>query len=230
MSNKNRNKRIGIGLMVASICIVLLGLWAVLATPETALATKPGGGGQPEILHGSATFRDFPGTEQPLEPKDAIQSDGLGPYVDGIDFTDLGLEGFFRLRIHLKKDAGRKLDLTFPEGISHDFFPTTQNIWILGLNGSLADWRAQAEGVPVPRMGNLLIGQTGKDEAGISYGRWGPDGEEQGDLLTVTRIDEDVWTIESFATNLARFYRHTGKGWEWYELAPMPFQVTYYGQ
>jgi hypothetical protein len=224
MSNKNRNKKVEICLMVAAICVVVAGLWAILATPEIARAEKPSGGGQPEVLHGAAEFMEDSADY-------AVRSDGLGPYVDGVDFTDLGLEGFFRLRIHLKNNAGRKLDLTFPEGISPDFFPTTQNIWILGLNGNLADWRAQTEGVPVLRMGNLLIGQTGKDEAGISYGRWGPDGEgEKGDLLTVTRTGTDVWTIESLATDSARFYRQTGKGWTWYELAPMPFQVTYYGQ
>lgn len=225
MSNKNRNKKVEICLMVVATCIVAAGLWAILVTPEIAQAKKPGGGGKPEVLHGVAEFEDSDGY--------AVQSDGLGPYVDGVDFTELGLEGFFRLRIHLKNDAGRKLDLTFPEGISSDFFPTTQNIWILGLNGSLADWRAQDEGVAVLRMGNLLIGQTGKDEAGISYGRWGPDGEGQegkGDRLTVIRTGPDKWTIESPATDSARFYRQTGKGWTWYELAPMPFKVTYYGQ
>lgn len=224
MSNKNRNKRAGIGLMVAAICIVLLGLWTVLATPEIAQAKKPDGGGQPEVLHGAAEFEEDSAGY-------AVRSDGLGPYVDGVDFTELGLDGFFRLRIHLKKDAGRKLDLTFPEGISPEFFPTTQNIWILWLNGSLTDWRDQTLNQPVLRMGNLLIGQTGKDEAGISYGRWGPDGEGQkGNLLTVTRIDEDVWTIESLTIDSARFYRQTGKGWTWYELAPMPFRLTYNGQ
>mgnify|MGYP000459830716 CR=1 FL=1 len=152
-------------------------------------------------------------------------------WVDAVDSTELGLGGFFRLSIQLKKDAGRRLDLTFPEGISPEFFPTTQKIWILWLNGSLADWREQTLNVPVLRMGNLLIGQTGKDEAGISFGKWGPDGEGQkGDLLSVTRTGENQWTIESFATDSARFYRHTGKGWTWYELKPMPFQVTYYGE
>jgi len=223
MSNKNRNKRIGIGLMVAAICTVLLGLWTVLATSELAEAKKPGGGGQPEVLHGAAEFKEDSANY-------AVRSDGLGLYVDGVDFTELGLEGFFRLRIHLKKDAGRKLDLTFPGGISPEFFPTTQNIWILWLEGSLTDWRAQAEGVPVPRMGNLLIGQTGKDEAGISYGRWGPDGEGKGNLLTVRRTGTDEWTIESLAEDSARFYRQTGTGWEWYELAPMPFKVIYDGE
>lgn len=32
------------------------------------------------------------------------------------------------------------------------------------------------------------------------------------------------------ATDSARFYRQTGKGWEWYELAPMPFKVIYDGR
>ena len=40
MSNKSKNKRFEICLMVGTICIVLAGLWAVLATPETALAHK----------------------------------------------------------------------------------------------------------------------------------------------------------------------------------------------
>lgn len=217
MSNQSKRKRVGMGLVVVAACIVLAGLWAVLATPQTALATRP------EVLHGTAAFRDSAG--------DAVRSDTGDPYIDAVDFTELGLGGFFRLSIQLKKDAGRRLDLIFPEGISPEFFPTTQKIWILWLNGSLADWRDQTLNVPVLRTGNLLIGQTGKDEAGISFGRWGPDGEDQkGDLISVTRTEEDQWTIESLATDSARFYRHTGKGWTWYELKPMPFRVTYYGE
>ena len=41
MSIKSKNKRVGICLMVVASCIVLAGLWVVLATPETALAKKP---------------------------------------------------------------------------------------------------------------------------------------------------------------------------------------------
>jgi hypothetical protein len=216
MSNKSRRKRVRMGLVVVAACIVLAGLWAVLATPQTALAKKP------EVLHGAAAFRDSPG--------DAVRSDTGDPYIDAVDFTELGLGGFFRLSIQAKKNGGRRLDLTFPEGISPDFFPATQNIWILWLSGSIADWRDQALGASVLRAGNLLIGQTGKDEAGISFGKWGPDGEGQkGGLLSVTRTGVDEWTIESLTTDLARFYRHTGTGWTWYELKPMPFRVTYHG-
>ena len=41
MSNKSKNKRVEICLMVVTASLVLAGLWAVLATPETALAKKP---------------------------------------------------------------------------------------------------------------------------------------------------------------------------------------------
>lgn len=41
METKSKNKRVEICLMVVTACLVMAGLWAVLATPETALAKKP---------------------------------------------------------------------------------------------------------------------------------------------------------------------------------------------
>jgi hypothetical protein len=41
MSNKNKNKRVEMGLIGVATCIVVAGLWAVLATPKSALAKKP---------------------------------------------------------------------------------------------------------------------------------------------------------------------------------------------
>ncbi|MFC1795185.1 hypothetical protein ACFL3Q_16565 [Planctomycetota bacterium] len=38
---KNRNKRVGLCLMVVTSCLVLTAVWIVLATPGTALAKKP---------------------------------------------------------------------------------------------------------------------------------------------------------------------------------------------
>jgi hypothetical protein len=40
MFGKNRNKKVGLCVMVVTASLVLAGLWAVLATPETALAHK----------------------------------------------------------------------------------------------------------------------------------------------------------------------------------------------
>ena len=45
MFDKNRNKTVGICVMVVTACLILAGLWAVLATPETALANPPDGDG-----------------------------------------------------------------------------------------------------------------------------------------------------------------------------------------
>jgi hypothetical protein len=46
MSKKNRNKSVEICLMVIATCIVLTGLWSVLATPKKALAAPPEGKGK----------------------------------------------------------------------------------------------------------------------------------------------------------------------------------------
>jgi hypothetical protein len=42
---KNRNKKIGLCVMILTSCFILATIWAVVATPETALAAKGGGGG-----------------------------------------------------------------------------------------------------------------------------------------------------------------------------------------
>jgi len=75
MSNKCKNKRVGICLMAVASCIVLAGLWGVLATPEAALAVKP------EVLHGNASFTDSAGY--------ALQSDTGDPYTTNWTFAKL---------------------------------------------------------------------------------------------------------------------------------------------
>jgi len=213
MSIKSKNKRAKICLMVVTTCLALAGFWAVLATPETALARRP------EVLHGSASFRDGPG--------DRVRSDGEGPYTyTGSGKGDailLGLGDFFRLRVKVdKKGVGRRFDLDFG-GLDIDptFFPASENIWILWIKGTLAEWRAQETDDPVLREGKLHFGQTGKDEANVSYGRW-----DESSYLTVTRTGTGVWTIESLDDNEAVFYRQdVGM-----RSGPMPFLVTYNGQ
>jgi hypothetical protein len=54
MFGKNRNKKVGLCVMVVTACLVLAALWAVLATPETALAEKGGKG------KGGGDFKDIP--------------------------------------------------------------------------------------------------------------------------------------------------------------------------
>jgi hypothetical protein len=207
---KNSNKRVGLCVTVVAGCLILATLWAVLAMSETALA------GKPEVLHGSVVFRD--------NTDDKIQSDGLGPYVHDEDLTEVGLASFFSITVNLKKNAGRIVNVILPDDLDPDYYPAEEILWRLTINKELADFRALPLGRPDLWDGNVLIGQRGKDEACISFGRWPELGASK---LTVTRTGVDVWSIESLATDEAVFYRH---GPIEYGRAPMPFKITYTGQ
>lgn len=230
---RNRNKKVGLCAMVVMTSLVLVGIWAVLATPEAALAKKPGDGGG--VLNGSATFRDA------VDPLDRVSSDGGGPYYDsangrkGDTILDLG-DAFFRLQVkkNLRKNEGRWFDLDFEnlqvvdsEGnpIPFDpeiFKPENPYVWSLHVQGTLQDWRAQELNVPVLRDGDIYFGNNGNDEAHINYGA---GSSWDGDQLTVTRIGDDVWTIESFDTDKAQLRRQG----ESFGFTPMPFNIDYDG-
>ena len=207
---KNRNRRVGLCVTVVAGCLILAVVWAVLAMPETALAKKP------EVLHGSIRFEDRAG--------DKIKSDGGGDYVNGVDFTEIGLGTHFSVTVNLKKNAGRTVDVDLPDDLDPAYYPDDEKIWKLSIPNGLADFRALSLGTPDLWEGNVLLGQTGKDEACISFGRWPELGASK---LTVTRTGVDVWTTESLATDEVVFYRH---GPIEYGRAPMPFKVTYTGQ
>ena len=210
MLQKNRNKRVGLCVTVVAGCLILAILWAVLATPETALA------GKPEVLHGSVVFRD--------NTDDKIQSDGGGAYVHDEDLTQVGLASVFSITVNLKRNAGRIVNVILPDDLNPDYYPADENIWILTITKGLTDFRTLPLGTPDLWDGNVLLGQRGKDEACISFGRWPELGASK---LTVTRTGVDVWTIESLSTDEAVFYRH---GPIEYGRAPMPFKITYTGQ
>jgi len=86
MFGKNRNKKVGICVMVVTASLVLAGIWAVLATPGTALADPPEGKGKDKdgddvrccSLSFCITFRDVEDGAI-----DAIGSDGEGEYCNG---------------------------------------------------------------------------------------------------------------------------------------------------
>jgi hypothetical protein len=247
MFGKNRNKKVGLCVMVVTACLVLATLWAVLATPETALAAKKTGGGKKGsgqgALHGCITLRDAEG--------DQVQSDGGGRYFDGFDNTWGGLLEFFRFGMKVKNNGvGRSLLLNFDDFVPDvtACLPAEENVWVLNVQGTLDDFRAQ--GVdgnqnPVLRKGNLRFG-TNRDAANVGFGTFRstfPDGP-LGDLLTVTRIGtadsddpdnyanpDDVWTIESLATDEAVLYRNNPDGIpDVCGRGPMPFLVTYDGR
>ncbi len=83
MFGKNKNKTVGLCVMVVTACLILTALWGVLGVPGPALgAGKSGGkkGSGQGALHGCIELRDAVG--------DRVQSDDGGPiYCDGVDST-----------------------------------------------------------------------------------------------------------------------------------------------
>ena len=217
MCGRNNNKKVGVWLTIVASCLVVAVLWAALAVPETALAKKPA----PDVLHGSVVFAD--------RDDDKIKSDGGGAYVHDVGLTTVGLgSSLFKLTVKSKRDAGRSLEVIVPDGLDPDYYPANENIWILTVIKGISEFRALPLDEPVLCGGYLVFGQTGKDEAGISFGYWPEFG---GSRLTVTRTGADEWNIESLATDDAVFYRHgKGTGRVEYGRGSMPFKITYTGQ
>ncbi len=77
---KNKNKRVKICLMVVTTCLVLAVLWAVLATPETALAKgKPGSSVAYKMVIDTADFKSGPVSEPLLTQIGDGSLGGSGP-------------------------------------------------------------------------------------------------------------------------------------------------------
>ena len=227
-----KNKTVGFYLMVVTACLVLATLWAVLATPETALAKKPGGGGggKKQEISVSVTFRDDVG--------DGVKSDDGGPYTRerrNKVKAFIGMGG--QLRLNTWDSTVRSIllnipasDCTLQGGFGH------ANLVTLGEdtddNGVLTP--EELEGDKGHRL-DLLAMETGSStNAGLRitfpvpdnkngdawYVRFG--GGEEG-LVTVTRESDSVWTIEAGVGDLAALARW---GQEPCAFVSMPFLIT----
>ena len=241
MFGKNRNKTVGLCVMVVTSCFILATLWAVLAAPETALAKKPGGGGggggKKQEIPVSVTFRDS-GT-------DGVQSDGGGAYTrkpgDKVK-AFIGMGG--QLRLQTWGSRTRTLLLNFPS------LPVECSLASGSVHGNLITLGEDTDddGVLTPeelegdkghRL-DLLAMDTGSDNSkkaglrisfpndGTWYVRFG--GGEEG-LVTVTATDTDddgkpdEWTIEAGDgdSDKAAVLPH---GEEPCALVKMPFLIT----
>ena len=136
METKSKNKRVGLCLMVGTICIVVAGLWAVLATPETALAKKPDGGGGKETRTYRVTFQDDFGTVAAsgcrtmsiINPEDSVahlRFDSpldLSGVIDSVDgfaacFPDGAKAGMLHGRFRDKHDPAKVNGILFFPGL-----------------------------------------------------------------------------------------------------------------
>ena len=254
---KNRNKKVGLCVMVVMASLVLAAVWAVLATPETALAKKPdnpgggGGGDEPKALNGSATFRDVLGIPDPTQEDpdrvlyipDAVQSDGGGPYYDsangrkGDTILDLG-DAFFRLVAKEKNGVGRRFVLDFTNLVVVDEFDQPIAPPFI-LDNFLPEnpyvWSLHVQGT-LQDWRDQDEGDPVPRDGNIYFGNNGSDeanvnygsgSSGDGDQLTVIRTGPNQWTIESFATDKAEFFQASSG--ESFGFAPMPFKIDYDG-
>jgi len=211
---KNRNKKVGLCVMVVTTFFILVALWAILATPGTALAKKPSGGGGDGGNDPTCFELDFDGG--------GVWSDRLGDYcnnkkakVEAIMNSNGGVKLATNTVAHRDPEAGRTFFVDLGQDIELNgadytisttqglpgFINRTEGFELLG--GGV-DLRAMNIG-DVSHNANLVIdvsllypgGETGVTLT-ISYWPeaqpYGCDGTNS-TQVTVTRISPTEWDI-----------------------------------
>jgi hypothetical protein len=110
MSSKSKNKKVGICLIVGTTCIALVGPWAVLSTPRTALAAKkenPGGNVKQQDISAEVTFDDG-----------SLTSDG-GPYADGQSNVECKTGRRRTIWVKFGKNSSRRMTLNLGVALTH---------------------------------------------------------------------------------------------------------------
>ncbi len=97
---KNRNQKVGLCVMVVTASLVLVGIWAALATPEAALAS-PGGGNV--VKQDIPAILTLTGTD--------LTSDG-GPYSDSENGTSCAVGRRRHIWVNLSKNSPRSMNLS----------------------------------------------------------------------------------------------------------------------
>ncbi len=190
MSNKKRNKRIGIGPMVIVTCIAVVGFWAVMATPEITFGAKPGN--IPACIEFGAGG--------------GIQSDD-GPYCDDKQLKVEAImtpDGHFNLFPNTGRGEGRILK------VYTDLDPVTPlKGWRFLVGGwqDGFDMRDMEVGEDYKRTDvNLLINSEAppNEENEVNWllafdpsrTRWGID-YSKSTYVTVTRTSVDTWEVQN---------------------------------
>jgi len=107
---KNRNKKVGLCVMVVTASLVMATLWAVLATPETALAAKPDKPG------GNVVKQDIPGVLT-FTGSGSLTNDGAVPpeYSNSEAGTTCFIGRRRSIWVRLSKTSDRRMNLTLTE-------------------------------------------------------------------------------------------------------------------
>lgn len=106
---KNRNRKVGLCMMGVTAMVMAV-LWTVLTTPETTMAGKGNGG----RVGGDVSGWIF--SKVTFDSGGAVESDGNGEYIDGVDRTEMRIGRNFNIimdfNTHNKKESIRKLKFT----------------------------------------------------------------------------------------------------------------------
>ena len=190
MFGKNKNKKVGLCVMVVTACLVLAGIWAVLATPETALAKKPdhagGGGGKFETVLYWVSF-----SQDPLKVFWPHEITGRIENPDNTRILVNSVYGNERAHIQPKNlrddddfafvpgaDGGDDFDTAFPDTtydgtliISGDGTTVSMAFTALSRTGKKQHYMLTAQVDPAPANWNPL-GMESSNTATLELGTW----------------------------------------------------------
>ena len=197
MSKMNRNKSVEICLMAVATCIVLTGLWTVLATPKKALAAPPAGKGNGGGDEGTSPVCI-------LFEGDGVLSDA-GEYCDDKQLSIEAImtqDGHVDLQPNTGRGEGRTLkvytDLTGDTALEG---------WRFNVGGWNDSFDMHKMEVDVPQNDvNLIINMKAPpNEENVvnwrlifdpSYNRWDIDYSES-TYVTVTQKSSDTWEVQN---------------------------------
>jgi len=117
---KNRKKRVGLCVMVVTSCLVLATLWAVLATPETALADPPDKPDKPNP-GGNVVQQDIPG-KLTLDGGALTGDDQSSLYSDSEAGTTCFIGRRRGIWVKLSKTSDRTMNLTLGTAVVEDSY------------------------------------------------------------------------------------------------------------
>ena len=235
---KNRNKKVGLCLMVVTSCFILAALWAVLATPETALAHKDEA--DPDHSHGKGSEGDGDFKDIPV----CIEGLAGGVKTDGGNYcaSERGVTAFVGRRrsivLRFKKNSNRTILLTL--GSSIGTIDGDPNPTVPGEEPNLDESGKTVEPefrvALLQNVSNMEVDSelqtTGRltflDEDGTVWGLfWGPNDWAGGFDLTntnnaappvsITRNSDVKWSVTTTGDN--RAYLWKGDWWDYPDFA-----------
>ena len=255
---KNRNKKVGLCVMVVTASLVMATLWAVLATPETALAAKPDKPG------GNVVKQDIPGVLT-FTGSGSLTNDGAVPpeYSNSEAGTTCFIGRRRSIWVRLSKTSDRRMNLTLTEldvtpfdiqqgedtiqinpgddpwgndtGITPPGLPTEQPMPISQVELQIAPYlnvSGLTQGSTLDASTWLLFLDDTGNQWGLYFGRGRPLGVEDGwgGARFFTELDAVPVTVSCVTLNTSWMVTSTTPGYLWYRGSKKNAPWVYVGK